>query len=567
MKTIDLGTIQLPANDFVERATGLIAKRGKGKSGLLKVIEEELLKLNLPFVIFDPTGIHWGIKSSFKGEKPSGFEVLVIGGKHGDLPLDRNAGRVVARALANTNLSLIVDFKGSSHAIYRQFVAEFSDELLDINGIPRLLIVEEAPRLLPQKLRPDQTQSFDAVARLILEGRNSGLGCILVSQRAATVNKDVLTQVDNLIVMGLTGPQDRKAIKEWVEENADASLINEFLSGLSGLQPREAWLWSPDMDLFDKFRVKDFKTFHPDRTHLRKLGLLESSAKVTDTKLLVDRLGKEIVQFSQEAKANDPKELKAKIAKLEKELSSRTVQSKPETKVEIREVEVFRNGELDRVEKIVKQLSDMSADLNDASRQFKDVILRSRQRMEKFDSRLKPQVKRVATLAKPTYSRNIPEPFSGNGKIPEGELKILTACGQYPDGASREQLTVLTGYKRSTRDAYIVRLGAKGFVFANNEGVFITELGLTELGDNFTPLPVGDELREYWMMKLPEGERKLLQVICEAYPNACERDYLTEQTGYQRSTRDAYLQRMGAKRLVNVTGRSQVTASQLLFSY
>jgi len=142
----------------------------------------------------------------------------------------------------------------------------------------------------------------------------------------------------------------------------------------------------------------------------------------------------------------------------------------------------------------------------------------------------------------------------------------LTACGQYPDGVGREQLTILTGYKRSTRDAYIQRLGNKGLVGISGKTIVITDEGFSVLGSDFEPLPTGDELREYWLEKLPEGEAKILQVLADFYPQSVERDFLTEKTGYQRSTRDAYLQRMSAKRLVDVSGRSRVVASKELFS-
>ena len=45
-----------------------------------------------------------------------------------------------------------------------------------------------------------------------------------------------------------------------------------------------------------------------------------------------------------------------------------------------------------------------------------------------------------------------------------GEGRNGVACIQYPEGLRREQLTVLTGYRRSTRDAYIQRLRERGYL-------------------------------------------------------------------------------------------------------
>jgi len=75
--------------------------------------------------------------------------------------------------------------------------------------------------------------------------------------------------------------------------------------------------------------------------------------------------------------------------------------------------------------------------------------------------------------------------------------------------------------------------------------------------------------REFIRRPAPLGgamKKKVLEVVCEAFPSSVDRDYLTERTGYQRSSRDVYLQRMSAKRLIEVAGKSQVVASKELSS-
>jgi DNA-binding MarR family transcriptional regulator len=148
--------------------------------------------------------------------------------------------------------------------------------------------------------------------------------------------------------------------------------------------------------------------------------------------------------------------------------------------------------------------------------------------------------------------------------LPKGEKAILTACAQYPGGADRTQLTILTGYKRSSRDAYLQRLREKGYVETSGDTVAATDAGVDALGADFEPLPTGDALREHWFSRLPEGERKILAVLIDRYPNAVARDELDEATGYKRSSRDAYLQRLSARKLVEAE-RGEVKASSLLF--
>jgi hypothetical protein len=148
--------------------------------------------------------------------------------------------------------------------------------------------------------------------------------------------------------------------------------------------------------------------------------------------------------------------------------------------------------------------------------------------------------------------------------LPVGEAATLRALIQYPDGLRREQLTVLTGYKRSTRDAYIQRLREKGFCDTNGERVIVTQAGVDAMPDA-EPLPTGEALQQWWLPRLPMGEGVVLEELIKRYPDVMQRDEITDKTGYKRSTRDAYLQRLEAKQLVVDLGRSSVKASDTLF--
>lgn len=153
-----------------------------------------------------------------------------------------------------------------------------------------------------------------------------------------------------------------------------------------------------------------------------------------------------------------------------------------------------------------------------------------------------------------------------NGKsssLPPGERALLVAACQF-QGVGRDQLSVLTGYKRSSRDAYIQRLREKGYVEVAGELVTPTPDGSAALGNAAEQLPTGPTLQDYWRNRLPEGERKVLDALINFYPGDIERSALDEITGYKRSSRDAYIQRLKARRLVAIKG-SAVRASAMLF--
>jgi hypothetical protein len=89
-------------------------------------------------------------------------------------------------------------------------------------------------------------------------------------------------------------------------------------------------------------------------------------------------------------------------------------------------------------------------------------------------------------------------------------------------------------------------------------------LGVLELGSDYEPLPTGAALLRHWLERLPEGERALLELMAARYPRSVPRDALSEHSQYKRSTRDAYLQRLAARRLIDAT-RDGVVASKDLF--
>lgn len=64
---------------------------------------------------------------------------------------------------------------------------------------------------------------------------------------------------------------------------------------------------------------------------------------------------------------------------------------------------------------------------------------------------------------------------------------------------------------------------------------------------------------------MPFGMQERLEVLIEAYPDAVSRDEISDRTEYKRSSRDTYLQRLGARKLVTTAGRAAVRASDTLF--
>ncbi|MDD4307780.1 MAG: ATP-binding protein [Thermoplasmata archaeon] len=88
-------------------------------------------------------------------------------------------------------------------------------EMRKINAIPPMLVVtEEAHNYCPQQ----GTTACSKIMRTIAsEGRKFGLGLVIITQRAAKVDKNVLSQCGTQVILKITNPLDLKAVISSVE--------------------------------------------------------------------------------------------------------------------------------------------------------------------------------------------------------------------------------------------------------------------------------------------------------------------------------------------------------------
>lgn len=293
---LNIGSINLPPQSAT-RTFAILAKRGAGKSYTAAVMAEEFHKNRIPSIIFDPIDIHWGLRLNKNG-KDKGLPVVVFGREHSDIPLDKSMGRVIAEAIIKDNISCIISTFGMGKSATRYFMTEFALALLDLNNTPRHIFIEEAHQFLPQRLEHGQEAMFSAINDLVVMGRNRGLGVTLINQRAATINKDALTQIDTLLAFRNVAPEDRKALKGWVEHHLAEGDFEEFMDSLPSLPTSEGWIWSPEfLQVFKKIRIRERETFHPDR---EKLGSKFGNIRLTNVAVedFISKFQKRVVELS-----------------------------------------------------------------------------------------------------------------------------------------------------------------------------------------------------------------------------------------------------------------------------
>lgn len=576
--------------EAVTETFAIIAKRGVGKTYTGSVLAEEMIGIGAQVVILDPLDAWWGLRSSADGAG-DGLPIYVFGGEHGDLPLEATAGELLADVVVDHGISAILSLRHLSKAKQRQFVAAFAERLYHRKGEPEHrtplhVIVDEADAFVPQRVMADVARVHGALDDLVRRGRSSGIGVTLISQRAAVVSKDVLTQCEVLVALRTISPQDRKALDAWVEAHDAHDQRGPFMESLASLDVGEAWVWSPGwLNLFARVRIRQRRTF--DSSATPKAGArAEQPKRRVDVDL--EQLRERMEATIERARADDPKTLRARIAQLEREAAQRPAERVVDTVVERVEVPVL-NGQVGELRVAIGELRAVGEQLHTgwvAIVAAVEGITAAIERVADSDTphggraeqeprgvpASRPAGDRGQTAVAAPASRREPAPAPSR-TLAEGEARalgraeraLLGVLARFPDGRTKQQLSVLSGYSiRSSSFANALGALRSAGLATGREPIVITEAGLAEAGD-VEPLPTGQALLDHWRASLGRAERTLLDVLVDAYPAALTRDELSERSGYS-ATSSSFPNALGKLRTLQLAeGYGETRATDVLF--
>lgn len=565
-------TSVLPGAVFNQHTIAL-GKTRSGKSSALRYLIEKRLDAGARVCIIDPKGDWWGLKSSADGKK-AGYPVVIFGGEHADVPINDRAGAHVAELVATGNRPCVIDLGGWHVGERTRFFVDFAAALFRLSKAPILLVIDEVHNFCPQGkvLDVDAGKMLHWANRLASEGSGKGIILMAASQRPQKVHKDFVTSMETLLAFRVIHPLDRNAIKDWIDGCPDRERGREVLDSLATMPRGTCWAWSPEIDFGPKqVTFPMFSTY--DSFAAPTAGLGEQKPLKGWAEVDLEEVKQRLSDVVKEAEANDPKKLRARIAELEREAAKKPdksiadfadEQAAHRTKELVTAVEA-RDNSLVVIREALRSVNlRLAGAVGDSFRDLESVVVK--QTPPRYAV---PFIGVVPGHATPVYPKPNGEykvtthAPTDDAAIGKGERIILTACVQHVEGCTRKQLTILTGYKRSTRDAYIQRLEAKGLIVLESGVVRASAQGAKAMS-GVEPLPVGKRLQEYWMGRLPLGEKACLEVVVHHWPRIVSRDAITDATGYQRSTRDAYLQRLSARKLITA-GSGGVKASDLLF--
>lgn len=538
-------TISIDLQKLVETRLLVQANSGGGKSwAIRRIIEQSFGKVQI--IVLDPEGEFTNLRQKFD---------FVYAGKGGDAPVESRSAALLAHRLLELKASAIIDLYELQPQERKHFVKLFCEAMVNA---PKelwhdcLVIIDEAHIFAPEK---GESEAMGAVIDLATRGRKRGYCAVLATQRLPKLNKDAAAECNNKLIGRASQDIDRKRAAEELGFSS-----KDDVRSLRDLDPGEFYAFGPAISReVIKVRIGDVAVKPPPRGTARALKTPPPSSKVRQILAKLKDLPQEAAQ-----EAKTTKELKEALATAHRQIGALERGSK----AQVPDPDV------------IKRLTDKAFDLGVSATEtkFKAEIKRLTgllKQIEKlvigFDGSFEITIEKPRNL---TVSPQLPESrirlyqpevatSNDESAMGKGEVVVLNAIASNPNGMTREHITVQTGYKRSTRDAYLQRLFTKGYVGYSGNKISATDNGIEALGSDYQPLPTGQELIDHHLRTLPKGESTLLSMLINNQ-GEMSRDDLTEGSGFQRSTRDAYLQRLASRQLVTFPSSGVVKVSEFL---
>ena len=493
--------------DSVTSTIAILGKKGRGKTHTASVLAEELMDAGCLICVIDPTGVWHGLRSSADGREP-GFPVVILGGDHADVALRPDQGAAIAELIAHQRFAAVLDLSLMRTTERRAFAADFLETLYWRNREPLHLIIDEADEFAPQRARAGIERLLGATEDIVRRGRVKGLGVTLCTQRAAALHKTVLSQVDSLIALGVTAPQDVNTISDWVAQHAEEGQAREVRQSLPALPVvGQAWVWSPEwLGVTQRISVRRRRTF--DSSATPKAGARRHAA-ITWAPVDVEGLRRQLDSAGDQderATAANQNDALVEIERLRRQLAA----------------EQARVVQVQRVEVPVLSAQDLQA-LTEAVAHLRSVdeqISAAASTVERALS-AEPAVTRASDTSpaqqptEPKPPEPVPAPPAGegasDGRLGLAQRQILTVLAQHGQRTTN-QVALLTGrsHKGGGYRNALSTLRSGGLIEGRGD-IRITDAGRAALG-SWEPLPPpGPGLIDWWAQQLDKAPRLILQ--------------------------------------------------------
>ncbi len=207
---------------IVTERSAVIGQSGSGKSYLVSVICEELAKNDLGFVVIDTEGEYGGLSGH--------HNISVIDDIESIESIATDEERV--KELIQKSQKIVLDVSEAEPKAVDTFLQSVYDVGTELfrqgahKQTPFLIIVEEADIYIPQRGR-----GLEVLQVISRRGRKRGLGILFATQRPALVNKNVLSQCNNVFIGKLTLKNDIDSVRIFFSSLDDARQLTTLEPG------------------------------------------------------------------------------------------------------------------------------------------------------------------------------------------------------------------------------------------------------------------------------------------------------------------------------------------------
>lgn len=574
--------------EAVTQAIAILAKRRVGKSYTARRLAEQLLKAGQQVVIVDPKGDHWGIRSAADGKSP-GFPVVILGGEHGDVPLEVGSGEIIAKLAAEERVSMLLDLSLFRKHEVATFMTAFLENLYRLKAreafrTPLFLMIDEADAIAPQKPQPNEARMLGAAEDIVRRGGQRGLGCGLITQRSAVLNKNVLTQVEMIIALRTISPQDLDALDAWVEVHGTKEQREALMSSLPSLPVGDAWFWSPgwptEKGIFQRSHVLRIETF--DSGASPKAG-----EKRVEPRNLADvdltALTKQMAATIENKKQNDPKLLQQEIARLKREVAGKGVApGRVVEKLVVDQTAIQKAvaraiaGERKRLAPVLARLQRIATtlitlDLPGSVGALAGIVNEPPATLdsEPVSFNREPLTRLVQKIPVPPAKRPDITPVDGDFVLTGAQRKLLDSVATLNElgveAPSLVQVALFVGISHTTGSflGNVRELAEAGYLDRGKGTARLTAAGKKSSQPDVDRDPI-----EFWKQKLPGAQTKLLELILEEHPAPISKEDLAAKAGVSHTT-GSYLGNLRDMRTYGIVEieSGQVAASELLFPH
>lgn len=572
---------------ITSRHIAALGKTGSGKTSTAKLLIEHVVREQGARVcIIDPLKSDWwGITSSRNGKEP-GLPFHILGGPHKHVALHAAAGAAIGSVVASGALKhAIIDMADFDQGGPETFWAAFAKTLFhQIKGVV-YLVVEEAHVFAPKEKFGfgGESQSIYWMKRIATAARTKGIRLIVCTQRTQELHNAVLGSCDTIIAHRMTAPADQKPVIDWLKANASKETTAEVTASLASLADGEAWVCAGEAQITQRHRFPMITTYDNTKTPDHDEADHKIKTAAVDLPKLMSIIGESVEQ----AKANDPKELKAQIAALKRELAdAQKAKPAPAVKEKIVEKPILSPADLKRIDKAeasitaaavrlvecIEAAQEKTRAIVDAATDPIKAILASVNAIQAAASPSREAVKHHFTQPKradhvPDATKKVERP-AGNQELGKGlKYKMMVALCQFPGGLTKQRMAALAGgsVTGGSFGGRLSELRTAGYIEECGGLLRATPAGVSAVGE-FEELPTGQELIDYWRGRIGGGIKlEMFDALVAAYPNAMTREEIATAIGASASG-GSFGGRLSELRTIGlVHGSKSITAASELF--